>query len=112
MDKVKGKLESIEWGCASERSGFWTFQSVALEPFPAMSVEKNVKSGFTTIRQKTELTPLKVIFDTEDQRFRRGDIAYVMADQYSHPWGKAVYEVGDEKFVLAPLNVIQGLKRP
>jgi len=95
-----------------KRFGFWTFQSVALEPFPAMSVEKNQKSGFTTIRQKTELTALKVVYDSEDRRFRRGDIAYVMADQYSHPWAKAVYEVGAEKFVLAPNNVIQGLLRP
>jgi len=89
----------------------WTFQHVALEPFPVMATEKTTKSGFTTVKQKTELTALHVVFPTEDHRFLAGDLAHVRADQFTMPWAREIYELDGQKYILAPLNAILVLKR-
>ncbi len=103
--KVTGYMQVLPFGA-------WTVGKVlALEPFPTMSIEKDTRSGFTTIRQKATLTGLRVVFPSEDNRFLAGDTVFVMADNYAQPFAKNVYEQEGKKFILCPEALIQLVRR-
>lgn len=75
---------------------------VAVAPFPTLHAEKEVKHGFAMAAQKVNLQELEVVYRSEDGRFLPKDIVYVKAENYSHPYARQVYTVGETKFILIP----------
>ncbi len=83
---------------------------VACEPFKTNAVEKNDSGrGFVTVKQKTTLTPLKVIFGTPNIPI--GTIIYVRGDLCVDPAAKQEYEVEGQRVVFIPINEIKLIKR-
>ena len=79
---------------------------IAVEPFKTDAVEKaGVKTGFATVKQKTELTPLRVIFGNKD--IEEGDVVYVRGDFCVEPDAKKVFEVGGQKVIFLPLREVK-----
>ena len=81
--------------------------TVACTPFPAASIELEHRKGFTMAKQKVALTPLEVVFATEDQEYWPGMVIYVNGDCQTHIWAKQVYEMNDQKFILVPVEFVR-----
>lgn len=100
-----------------------TANKVATEPFPDKSVrtESVGEGAFKAVRvvnTKTDLVRLKVLFDAEvssagtnSTLIRAGDAIWVRAADYAQPWGKEVFAIGEDKFVLIPANRIEVMER-
>lgn len=89
-------------------------KKVAVEPFQVKGVEVKVSSGFGTVSQKTELTPLKVIFpneatdrpDSDKLVLYPGNTVYVRGEASAHQWAKEVFELNGKKFIMLPEDMI------
>jgi hypothetical protein len=91
-----------------------SFQNkVATEPFKNIGpTQKETGKGFVVIEQKHSLTALKVVFNTSDLlNIEAGDEVYVLADSYLTVWGKMVYTVEGQDFILIPKESIVVLNR-
>lgn len=86
---------------------------VALDPFPDMSIKTSLSGTgavkVTRIENKVSLVGLLVRFDTEDNRFRKGQIAYVRGNNYALPWAKEIHEFAGEKYILVPDAAIEAI---
>jgi hypothetical protein len=79
---------------------------VAVEPFRTDAVEKTgVKSGFVTVKQKTELTKLQVVFNSGD--IKAGDWVYVRGDLCVDANARQIFEIDGKRFILIPLDEIK-----
>lgn len=70
-----------------------------VEPFKDTEIKTVTKSGFATVKQKHELTKLKVLVGNKDGSIKEGDFVYVKGDIC-----KAHFAT--EKFVL---NGVEGI---
>lgn len=86
---------------------------IAVEPFPSFGIETKNKNAFTTVVQKTDLIPLRVVFASDTLlEVRPGDVVYVRGETQQHQWSKEVFELGGKKFIFIPEDVIVLLNRP
>lgn len=84
---------------------------VACAPFERTSIEVANPRGFAVVKQKQELTQLKVVFDTDDETFHVGDRIAVFGSSCAAAWAKEVYEIGGKKFILVPVGEIVAVIR-
>lgn len=80
-------------------------KKVAVEPFPSTSIETKNRAGFTTVIQKTELIPLKVVFSSltpQGLGVDPGHVVYVKGETTQHQWAKEVFELDGKKFIFIP----------
>lgn len=77
---------------------------IAVEPFKSNSLERHLDRGVTIIDQRQTLTGLQVIFGNE--KFHAGDVVFFEGNQCVQPWARRIYELGAEKFILAPVGNI------
>lgn len=78
-------------------------KQVACTPFQRKSVETQVKSAFATVKNKIDLTPLKVVFAGKvgDVGIAPGWTVYVRSDGFL-TYGKEEFELLGKKFILVP----------
>lgn len=97
-----------------------TYNKIAAEPFAdkSVKVKKTVEDGAewgvaTLDNTKTTLVRLKVLFDA---RFGLGSsvqyipaesYVWVRADLYASDYGKQVFTVGEQKFILLPVDRVE-----
>lgn len=90
---------------------------VACTPFEAKSIRTEVRNGVQYIKQKCELTGLKLVFEalvfdgfSNELFFNAGTTVYVRAEKFQDTWAKEEFElkVGEEtkKFILVPYEEI------
>jgi hypothetical protein len=60
---------------------------------------------------KVSLTALRVVFDTENESFLKGDTVWVRSVNFTQGWAKEVYQLGDHQFILIPESVIEAFHR-
>lgn len=82
---------------------------IACEPFPTASIEKEVKTGFATAKQKVALTPLNVVFGTD--KIPEGSMVYVPGDGCMEAWGKRVFEIEGKRIIMVPLSVVKIVRK-
>jgi len=88
-------------------------KKVAVEPFQDMAV-KTVKHGqgavgVARIENRISLTPLKVLFGTNDGTFREGDVVYVRSNLYTVEWAKERHEFEGKTFMLLPEQYVEAV---
>ncbi len=83
-------------------------ERIACEPFEVRTPQVAVKSGFAVIKQKTELTALRVLFPCQGfpQDISPGDLVYVRGEFMNATWAVDVYEIEGTKFILVPFNAV------
>lgn len=86
---------------------------VAVEPFETNQTKIEVHGGLAHIKQKAELTKLRVVYnawkDSGELAFCAGSFVYVRGDVCKHANAKQVYEVEEGRpFVLLELGQIVG----
>lgn len=77
---------------------------VACTPLESLSLETQ-GSGFKTVKQKTALVKLKVVFGS--LKFGSGLYVYLRGDVITMPWVKEVFDVEGQKVILVPEDCIQ-----
>lgn len=83
-------------------------KQVAVSPFPTKSIKPVVmKGGLVGVAQKVELTPLDVILQSEDGRFKPGMKVYVRGDIVVQEFANNVQNIGGKTFVLLPDSYVQ-----
>ena len=86
---------------------------VACEPFPDMAVKTSavgtgtVKVGRIDNTAKGSMVTLRVIFGSEDDRFRAGQRVMLQANLYSQPWASSVQELHGQQFILVPADAVE-----
>lgn len=96
----------------------YTLNKIAVEPFADTSVktETHGTGEFKIVKianTKTQLVKLKVVFSakialgTSVQFIPAGSFVWVRADQYSAPWGKEVFTLNENKFILLPSDRVE-----
>lgn len=83
---------------------------LACTPFETRDAKVQVRGGLPVIAQKQELTALKVVFDSDDEKyhFPKGITVYVRGEACKHQYAREVYEQGEEKFILVPFEHVVG----
>jgi hypothetical protein len=106
---------------------FWSFEDLiryiltmrtinkklAVTPFPTTSVHTEVVGGIARIKQRSELTKLKVVYNTDEYEEAdiRGSEVYVRGDLCKHQIAKEVYEIEPGKpFILIDLAMVVGFE--
>ena len=79
---------------------------IACKPFESLAIETQ-GSTFKTVKQKTSLLPLEVLWGNYNLEYRPGDTIYVRGDVTTLPWTREVFEVDGMKFILVPAECIQ-----
>ncbi len=80
---------------------------IAVEPFPQKSIKPiAMKGGLIGVAQKVELTPLKVILDTEDGRFKAGMTVWVKGDLSAQDFSANIQNIDGFTFILMPDNFV------
>jgi hypothetical protein len=89
-------------------------KKIAVTPFPSTQTKIEVgANGLPTIKQKRELTPLTVVYDSwdDDLDYIAGDIVYVPGDLCKHQGINQVYELEAGKpFILMPADQVVAFK--
>jgi hypothetical protein len=86
---------------------FTVNKKVAVTPFPTTDTETQVVAGRVVLKQRSELTPLKVVFDS-DGDLVAGRTVYVRGDLCKHQLAKEIFEKDDKKFILIDENMVIG----
>lgn len=81
-------------------------RKIACAPFEKHSIEIETKRGFATVKTKTELVSLKVVFNGDDYFIEPGDTVWVRGEQVKSVWAGEEFQVGDSKFILVPQDAI------
>lgn len=101
-------LKAPEGPVLTCRNGF-----VGLSPIEERGARtQQVAPGVVTLRQKASLLPLEVIVPDENYLYRRGDIVYLPGEVTGHVWSGQVFEIGSDRFILAPVNLIRMRRTP
>lgn len=82
-----------------------TSGEVGCVPFKSNSLEIRRENGVAIPNQRNALIGLEVVFGND--KIQAGDVVYFEGDQCASVWGKRVYAIDDQKFVLAPVNLIK-----
>lgn len=82
---------------------------IGVEPFKTDAVEKAENKGFATIKQKTQLTPLVVVFGKGD--IYPGATVWVRGDFCVQPDAKAIYEIEGKQVIFIPFKEVKMVKR-
>lgn len=69
------------------------------------SVTVESHKRFTAIVNRTNLSELTVLFGND--RIPVGSKVYITSDQYVAEWAKKEFTLGDTKFILVPMSMIQ-----
>jgi hypothetical protein len=81
-------------------------EMIALEPFKTTALERtDTKSGFTTAKQKVELTPLVVRFGTD--KIKAGSTVFVRGDLCASADAKLIYDVDGTKVIFLPVREVK-----
>ena len=84
---------------------------IATQPFRDMSVKTSINGAgavkVARIENKVTLTPLMVVFDSEDERVTEGDVILVKSSCYTAPWAKEIYSTGEFEFILVPDGAVE-----
>lgn len=84
---------------------------VACEPWPSLAVEKEVKGGFVTAKQRSAFLTTKVVFTSyclagnspDKIEYLPGMTVYVDAETArGHMWSKKIFKIGPEPVDGAP----------
>jgi hypothetical protein len=86
-----------------------TSGEVGCRPFQSNSLEVRRENGVAIPNQRNVLTGLEVLFGTD--KIQAGSTVYFEGDQCATVWAKRVYTIGDQKFILAPVNLIKVVER-
>lgn len=81
---------------------------VACAPFQTTSIRAEVKRGVALIQQKHELTKLKVVLPSRDDRYFPGDDIWVLGEAMKHAYAEQVFQQDGISFILVPYDVIRG----
>ena len=83
---------------------------IAVEPFTTDAVVKvGTKSAFATMGQKTQLTPLLVVFGTE--KILAGWTVFVPGDLCASQDAKRIYEIDGKSVIFIPENEIKLVRK-
>lgn len=78
---------------------------VACKPFPKAGIEEaKTATGISFIANTVKLTPLRVVVGNE--KIPAGSIVFVSGRDYTMPWAKAVYDLGEESIILVPVSSV------
>lgn len=81
-------------------------KKVACTPFPSRETKVVVRDGLVEIKQRKELVPLKVVYDTLDE-MGAGAVVWVRGEACKHPFAGEVFEVEEGKpFILVPFEFV------
>jgi len=91
-------------------------KKIAVEPFQKTAVETSARGSGSVkvarIENKVELMTLKVVFPTEDNRFRAGMSVLVRGDLFTQPWAKEKHVIGGQEFILLPEQNVEVVLDP
>lgn len=91
-------------------------KKVAVEPFPDMAVKTTAQGQgavkVARIENKVGLTRLRVVFPSDDGRFRTGQLVWVRSDLYLQNWAKEKHQVEGVEFILMPESHVEVLYNP
>jgi hypothetical protein len=91
-------------------------KKVAVEPFKKTAVETSARGAGTVkvarIENKVELVALKVVFPTEDNRFRVGMSVLVRGDLFVQIWAKEKHVIDGQEFILLPETAVEMVLDP
>lgn len=85
---------------------------IACQPV-TISVEKENRSGFATVKQKTQLLQTMVVFGSSDpvkNPYKVGDFVYLRGDVSTLAWARNPFEIGGKKVILVPCDQIVALE--
>jgi hypothetical protein len=83
---------------------------IGVEPFTTDAVVKvGTKSAFATMGQKTQLTPLVVVFGTKE--ISAGWTVFVPGDLCASQDAKKVYEIDGKSVIFLPVNEIKLVRK-
>lgn len=85
-------------------------KKIAIAPLKSDKIETKVVGGFATLQQKREIIAVvvKFGFSFEDVLLNSGDHILLRSDCAFKPWNKEVYTMGNEEFVLCPIEEVVG----
>lgn len=66
-----------------------------------------MKGGLVGVAQKIELTGLKVVLPSEDNKFQPGMTVYVRGDLTALEFTANIQNIGGKTFILLPDNYVQ-----
>lgn len=89
---------------------------VATEPFQDTSVKTSLNGEGSVrvarIENKVSLVPLAVVFDSEDGRWKAGDVVYVKGNLFTQMWAKEFFKTPEDKtFILMPDGCVETFSR-
>ena len=91
-------------------------KKVAVEPFADTAVKTSARGigsvKVARIENKVELVALKVVFPTEDNRFRAGMSVLVRGDLFTQIWAKEKHVVNGHEFILMPEAHVEMVLNP
>jgi hypothetical protein len=83
---------------------------IGVEPFTTDAVVKvGTKSAFATMGQKTQLTPLLVVFGTKE--ISSGWTVFVRGDLCSAVEAKQIFEIDGKSVIFLPVNEIKLVRK-
>lgn len=81
---------------------------IAVDPFPSKSIKPAVmKGGLIGVSQKFELTPLKVILESDDGRFKPGMTVWVRGDLAAQDFTGNIHNIDGKTFILLSDSYVQ-----
>lgn len=88
---------------------------VAVTPFETTQTKTQVRGGIAVIRQRADLTPLRVVYPYDDFvggfHVTTSDVLYFRGDMCKFPTAKDIYEVEPGKpFILLPVDQVMAMK--
>jgi hypothetical protein len=91
-------------------------KKVAVEPFTDTYVKTSTEGKghikVLKIENKVNLVALKVVFPTEDNRFRKGMSVMVRGDLFTQFWAKEKHVVDGQEFILLPEASVEMVLNP
>ncbi len=88
-------------------------KKLAVTPFAETDTKTEVVNGRVVIKQRSELTALKVVFDTdcdETMSLDPGDTVYVRGDLCKSPQAKEIFEMDGKRFILIDASSVIGVE--
>ena len=79
---------------------------IAVTPFETTSTKIDVKGGLVTIKQRTELTRLVVVFAQDNEKYPPGYVIWVKGDSCKHQFAKEVFNLNGKDFILIPAETV------
>lgn len=81
-------------------------KKIACKPFKSGGLKPEARGGLLTLKAKTALESLEVIYPYPPGGYVAGDLIYVRGDSTAHSWAKDVYTVNDVELVMVPEDAV------